>query len=686
MLTYADVIAHKYPTYILTHIGDGTVYADLQWSIFNPTGPISQAQLDADIAAASGVTYAPLNLTEAQSLNLSAFAALPDSIGLVKKIADAEYALDTSTYLTGIDQSLVQAALGYVPYSSANPSLYTTKSYVDGLLTGVVYKNPVMSVNLIGDSGTPISSPAVGDTYIIGTGGTTGDWSTFSVDDVVQYQGSSWIKLGTASIGRRFGASLTSATAAIGSAAGKDNYLGEITGGSTGAWTWTWSAPAVNNAVFSNNSLAYLFGRSYTYTSDLVWIEFSGPGTIVDGPGLSYTGNTLNVNPGAGIGIVGDAVAVRLYPNGGLITTEDGTTTSASVSAALSLAKVGTAGSYKSTTVDAYGRVTGGSNPTTLAGIGITDALAASLLGTANGVAGLDSAAKLPLTQLPTHSHTWSSIASPPNTLNGYGIVDGQSLSPELTALAGLGTTGILVRDAAGSAVSRALQGTANQVVLTNGAGILGDPTIGLAAGLVLPGNVPTTMPSGTTAQRPTSPNNGMFWYNTTLSTVEFYQAGVWTTYGTAAVSGTGTVSQTLTGSIVAATGNTVIPYSSALPLITAGTQIWTQAITPKAITSRVGVSFPITVDANSNNRTIIVSLFRGNTCIATIVNEVDTSSHPKNMTMLFVDSPASTSVLTYSARVGIDSSSANWFVNSTSSGFTFGGSLTSNYRIDEIA
>lgn len=40
----------------------------------------------------------------------------------------------------------------------------------------------------------------------------------------------------------------------------------------------------------------------------------------------------------------------------------------------LSLATVGTAGTYFKTTVDAYGRVTSGSNPTTLAGFGITDA------------------------------------------------------------------------------------------------------------------------------------------------------------------------------------------------------------------------------------------------------------------------------------------------------------------------
>lgn len=44
------------------------------------------------------------------------------------------------------------------------------------------------------------------------------------------------------------------------------------------------------------------------------------------------------------------------------------------------------AGTYRSVTVDVYGRVTGGSNPTTLAGYGITDAVPSSRVITINGV------------------------------------------------------------------------------------------------------------------------------------------------------------------------------------------------------------------------------------------------------------------------------------------------------------
>lgn len=61
-----------------------------------------------------------------------------------------------------------------------------------------------------------------------------------------------------------------------------------------------------------------------------------------------------------------------------------------------------TAGTYRSVTVDSKGLVTAGTNPTTLAGYGITDAVSSSLIGAANGVAPLDATGKVPSAQLPS--------------------------------------------------------------------------------------------------------------------------------------------------------------------------------------------------------------------------------------------------------------------------------------------
>lgn len=59
------------------------------------------------------------------------------------------------------------------------------------------------------------------------------------------------------------------------------------------------------------------------------------------------------------------------------------------------------AGTYRSVTVDAKGNITAGSNPTTLAGYGITDAIPSSQKGAVNGVATLDGGGKVPVSQLP---------------------------------------------------------------------------------------------------------------------------------------------------------------------------------------------------------------------------------------------------------------------------------------------
>lgn len=71
-----------------------------------------------------------------------------------------------------------------------------------------------------------------------------------------------------------------------------------------------------------------------------------------------------------------------------------------SISATLANSGV-TAGTYRSVTVDTKGRVTAGTNPTTLAGYGITDAISSSSKGVANGVATLDATGKVTAAQLP---------------------------------------------------------------------------------------------------------------------------------------------------------------------------------------------------------------------------------------------------------------------------------------------
>jgi hypothetical protein len=84
-------------------------------------------------------------------------------------------------------------------------------------------------------------------------------------------------------------------------------------------------------------------------TTALVFTQFNGAGQITSGAGLTKNGNILDIGTASSSRIVVGADTIDL-------------------------ATVVTAGAYKIPTVDAYGRVTGGSNPTTLLGFGITDA------------------------------------------------------------------------------------------------------------------------------------------------------------------------------------------------------------------------------------------------------------------------------------------------------------------------
>jgi DNA-binding phage protein len=65
-------------------------------------------------------TYQPLDA------DLTAIAALAGTSGMLKKTAANTWALDTTTYLTGITSTDVTTALGFTPYNATNPSNYIT--------------------------------------------------------------------------------------------------------------------------------------------------------------------------------------------------------------------------------------------------------------------------------------------------------------------------------------------------------------------------------------------------------------------------------------------------------------------------------------------------------------------------------------------------------------------------------
>ena len=142
-------------------------------------------------------------------------------------------------------------------------------------------------------------------------------------------------------------------------------------------------------------------------TTALSFAQFSGAGQIDAGNGLTKAGNTL---------AVGTASSDRIVVNADSI----------------DLATIGTAGTYRSVTVDAYGRISAGTNPTTLSGYGITDAQ--PLDATLTALAGVTVAANQIVYATGADTFTVTSLTS-----FGRSLVDDADAAAARTTL-GLGT------------------------------------------------------------------------------------------------------------------------------------------------------------------------------------------------------------------------------------------------------
>jgi len=194
---------------------------------------------------------------------------------------------------------------------------------------------------------------------------------------------------------------------------------------------------------------------------------------------------------------------------------------------------------------------------------------------------------------------------------NGISIADGNGISANPTisltgnvlALAGVSANGLLKITTAGAVGATSIVGTTNQTTVTNGDGVSGSPTIGLADNVVLPGTASATLPIGGTGDRPGSPVNGMVRYNTSTVGFEGYSAGAWGPIGgggtvSSITAGTGLSGGTITTSgtiAINATGVTAGTYTYPTLAINAQGQVTSAANGTAPITSVSGTAGAIT-------------------------------------------------------------------------------------------
>lgn len=212
---------------------------------------------------------------------------------------------------------------------------------------------------------------------------------------------------------------------------GSENGLYNVVSG--GAWTRTTDA----NISAEVTAGMFVFVEEGTANADSGWVlttdnpitlgttalsftQFSGAGQITAGAGLTKTGSTIDVGTASSARIVVNADSIDLATTG-----------------------VG-AGTYKSVTVDTYGRITAGTNPTTLAGYGITDAQ--GLDATLTALAGLTTAADQMIYSTGADAFAMTSITS-----FGRTLVASAAASNARTSL-GLGT--MATQDASNVAIT----------------------------------------------------------------------------------------------------------------------------------------------------------------------------------------------------------------------------------------
>jgi len=152
-----------------------------------------------------------------------------------------------------------------------------------------------------------------------------------------------------------------------------------------------------------------------------------------------------------------------------------------------------------------------------------------------------------------------------------------------------------------------------------------------------------------------------------------------------AASSGGGGITKAFyTGAVAATSGTTLIPADDTVPLTSEGTQLWTSsAITPDSSASKFKIDYVTMVDSNTSGRTVTFALFRGNTCVHAVATYISTSGATKNLTMVFVDSPATAAAVTYSVRVGLGDGAGRWYVSQGSTS-NYGGKSNTTWAITE--
>jgi len=473
---------------VITSGDSGTVTnAMLAGSIANAKLSNSSVTIGSTVIALGGSSTTLSGLTSVTSTNF---------VGNASTVTNGVYTTDTGT----VTNTMLAGSIANAKLSNSSVTIGSTAIALGGTSTTLSGLTSVTSTNFVGSlsgnaSSSTTSSECTGNSATVTNGvytlgnQTIAGTKTFSSTISGSINGNAaTVTNGVYTLGdQTIAGTKTFSSTISGSINGN---AATVTNGvyttDTGTVTNTMLAGSIANAKLSNSSVtigstAISLGSTATDISGLTSTAFSGS-----------TSGTVTLQAAA---VAGTTTITLPATTGTVITSGD----SATVTTTMLTNSGVTAGAYNSVTVDAKGRVTGGTNPTTLTGYGITDAqpLDADLTAIA-GLAGttgflkktaadswtLDTSTyitgnqnisvtgdvtgsgstsiSLSLINSGVTAGTYKSVTvdakgrvtggTNPTTLSGYGITDAQALDADLTAIAGLaGTTGFLKKTAADS-------------------------------------------------------------------------------------------------------------------------------------------------------------------------------------------------------------------------------------------
>lgn len=268
-----------------------------------------------------------LHLTATQNTWIDAITATSTQVNYLAGVTSAvQTQLDTKFDKAGGtvsgDITLASGKAVFVSKIPASDTELVNKAYVDSKLAGKEWKDPVTAVNLITTLLTaPPASPVDRDAYIVAAGG-TGLW-TGKDGYVTIYNATSgswtFLQPRAIAVGDRFGVGFVSATTIGSDLIAKTGNIVTLVSGTPGDYIWSTDTITASATTLVFDNTAPDFGVSYTYTNEGNWVATNTSVNISPGDALSLSGNTLNVNTGAGTQIVNDAIEAKINAASGII-------------------------------------------------------------------------------------------------------------------------------------------------------------------------------------------------------------------------------------------------------------------------------------------------------------------------------------------------------------------------------